>query len=124
MSEVRLLVCGGRDFDDQELAFAELDKIHRARGVAVVIHGGARGADSIASAWAKSRGVPVLVFKPDWRRFGRGAGPQRNAEMITNGRPSLAIAFSGGSGTRDMVVRLHAARVPVIEPRRPVARSA
>jgi hypothetical protein len=115
---LRLLVCGGRKFDDRELAFDELDKVLRSSGVSLVIHGGASGADALAGEWAASRGIPVLVFKPDWRRFGRGAGPRRNAEMISAGRPGLAVAFAGGSGTRDMVGRLRAAGVPVVEPRR------
>jgi predicted Rossmann-fold nucleotide-binding protein len=115
----RLLVCGGRDFDDRELAFATLDRVLAERGVSLVIHGGARGADALAAEWAAARSIPVQVFKPDWRRFGRGAGPVRNQEMIAVGRPTYAVVFPGGSGTADMYKRLVAANVSIHRVPRP-----
>jgi hypothetical protein len=107
---VRLLVCGGRDFEDRTLAFDTLDRVLAERGVSILIHGGARGADALGAEWATARSIPVQVFKPDWRRFGRGAGPVRNQEMIQIGKPTYAVAFPGGSGTADMCKRLAAAR--------------
>ncbi len=55
---VRVLVCGGRQFEDRDTLNAALDKLHLARGFTLLIAGGARGADSLAEAWAKAAGVP------------------------------------------------------------------
>lgn len=54
------------------------------------------GADKHAAEWAVSRknlGVEHLPFPADWKRFGRAAGPIRNRQMITEGKPDLVIAF-------------------------------
>ena len=46
----RVLVCGGRDYHDAKHVWDVLDLVHAKRGVAVLIHGAARGADCIAAA--------------------------------------------------------------------------
>jgi hypothetical protein len=79
----------------------------------VIIHGGATGADTLAQAYANDRVIPTLVFKADWDKYGRAAGPKRNAAMLKQGKPDLVIAFPGGKGTADMVRRAEAAGVPV-----------
>jgi hypothetical protein len=48
----------------------------------LLIHGGARGADTLADSVAVELGIPVRVFPAHWNQFGRGAGPVRNKEML------------------------------------------
>lgn len=102
----RVLVCGGRDFDDRDLVFRVLDAAHAAEPIEVIVHGGARGADALADDWAKSRGVSVAVFRADWKSYGRGAGPTRNQVMLDEGRPDIGFSFPGGKGTADMRRRM------------------
>jgi len=112
---MRVLICGGRSFDDYRRLEAELDALHAQYRFSLVIHGGARGADSFAGHWAFSRHIDVMKVPAQWKRYGnRKAGPIRNAEMLTK-EPELVIAFSGGNGTADMVRKAVAANVPVIE---------
>lgn len=54
---MRIIVCGGRDYVDQAAAFNALDRAHQHRRIDLVIHGAARGADTLAGAWAASRGI-------------------------------------------------------------------
>ncbi len=49
---VRILVTGGRDFDDENFLFTTLDQLHHEEYITLVIHGAARGADSLANDWA------------------------------------------------------------------------
>ena len=110
---VRWLVCGGRHYNDRRTAFQELDRVAKAEGpVSEVISGGAPGADALAVAWAQSRGVPYRVFKADWGRYGRAAGPIRNQRLLDEGQPDLVVAFPGSAGTADMVRRAKSAGVP------------
>ncbi len=67
----------------------------------------------MAREWAEARRVPVQTFRPDWKRFRRAAGPIRNKQMITEGKPDLVVAFPGGRGTANMVELARAAGVPV-----------
>ena len=63
---VRVLVCGGRQFEDRDTLNAALDKLHQERGFTLLIAGGARGADSLAEAWAKAAGVPRKIYTAYW----------------------------------------------------------
>ena len=42
--KMRVLVCGGRDFDDAGLMISVLDQLHGQKSFTVLIHGDARGA--------------------------------------------------------------------------------
>lgn len=113
---IRLLVCGGCDYADAAAVGAALDRVHRARGVAVLIHGAARGADSLAADWARRRGIPAEAYPADWGTHGKAAGPKRNARMLAEGRPDGVVAFPGGRGTADMCRQAKAAGVKVWQP--------
>jgi UDP-N-acetylmuramoylalanine-D-glutamate ligase len=113
---MRVLVCGGRDYDDAERAVAVLDKLHQtAEGIDVLIEGGAKGADRLARRWAQAEPVRIETYEADWENQGSFAGPARNKRMLDEGKPDLVIAFPGGKGTADMVRKARKAGVEVIE---------
>ncbi len=119
MAVHRLLVCGGRDFDDRDLLDATLDAINRKHALEYVIEGEATGADTLAREWAESRGIPVKPVPVDHALDGPwpGAGPRRNSRMLLE-RPTAAVAFprangKWGSGTLDMIKKLKEVDVPV-----------
>lgn len=114
MNTLRVLVCGGRDFNDVVLLTNKLDEL-AATPIALVIHGGARGADSLAGQWAKRNNIPVLVFEARWKEHGKSAGPRRNELMLHEGKPDLVYAFPGGVGTAHMVKISRATGVKVVE---------
>jgi hypothetical protein len=125
----RVVVFGGRDFNDQPMLDSALDDFHRDCGIAVLIEGEARGADLRAKAWAKKRGVRVEEYPAPWddiehpdarvmtrrdgKKYDANAGPRRNQQMIDEGRPDCGIAFPGGSGTANMAEKCELAGVPV-----------
>lgn len=112
---MRILVCGGRDYIDERKVFAVLHE-YKDR-VTVIIHGNARGADLLASQWALVNRIHEEAYpitKADWERFGRGAGPRRNKQMLVEGNPDLVIAFKGGNGTENMITQSIKANVTVI----------
>lgn len=115
---MRVLVCGGRDYDDYPLVHQVLTKLHLASestSISVIIEGGARGADALGRRWAENAGVPIETFEADWENQGSFAGPARNKRMLDEGRPDLVIAFPGGRGTADMVRKARRAGVEVVE---------
>jgi hypothetical protein len=109
----RVLVCGGRDFDNKFLMETALSSI--IEGEPIIIHGAARGADSMAGQWAAAKGLRVLAFPADWGANGKAAGPLRNIKMLEQGQPDLVIAFPGGKGTAHMVEIAEKAGIPVIQ---------
>lgn len=110
---MRVLVCGGRDFDDRELVRVVLDRIHKETPITAIIHGAAPGADTLAGWWATVNEVQNLDYPADWNRYGRAAGPMRNDLMLRVAKPDMVLAFPGGRGTADMVRRARSAGVPV-----------
>jgi len=108
---MRVLVCGGREYDDWQHLAETLYPLLTAHGV--LIQGGAKGADFLARVFAKWRGVPVKEYRANWERHGKAAGGIRNQLMLDDAKPDLVVAFPGGRGTADMVRRAERAGVPV-----------
>ena len=100
---MRVLVCGGRCYDDAIRLGAVLDDYHRCCPITLLIHGDAKGADRLAGAWASKNQINMEVYPAKWNKHGLSAGPKRNQEMLDKGKPELVIAFPGGSGTANMV---------------------
>lgn len=112
----RLLVCGGRDFDNAVILQSWMNKAIGEHRNVLVIHGGARGADRLAGRIAAAAGAPVQEFPADWEKHGNAAGPIRNKQMLVEGRPDLVLAMPGGRGTADMMRQARAAGVEVVGP--------
>lgn len=111
----RVLICGGRNFDDLSVMSAVMMGFWREHGYpAAVIHGDAAGADRCAGQWAERHGVKVEPYPADWERHGRAAGPIRNQQMLDEAKPDIVIAFPGGRGTTDMVRRAEAAGIEIL----------
>lgn len=111
----RVLVTGGRHFNDWKLMYCTLNRLHATHEFSLLIHGGAWGADWLADKWAEDvDDVTVQVFPADWETHGKAAGPIRNQQMLEEGLPDLVVAFPGGRGTSDMVARAKRAGVEVM----------
>ncbi len=117
----RVLVCGGRDFTDYDLLYCTLStgmssgELQIGQTYGAIIHGAARGADSLASRFASEMGIQCISFPADWRKHGKAAGFIRNQQMLSEGKPDIVIAFPGGRGTADMVRRARLAGVEIHE---------
>lgn len=112
---MRVLVCGGRDFKDEELLYTYLEYMLRDSGPLTVISGMARGADMLAVVWAEQKGLEILKYPADWTTHGRSAGPIRNQKMLDEGRPHIVVACPGGKGTEHMIRISKKAGVPVVQ---------
>ncbi len=110
---MKVVVCGGRDYNDIRNVFLKLDEFHAETPITELMQGGATGADYIAKTWAEKRGVINHTIKADWKKNGRAAGPMRNDEML-NWEPDVVLAFPGGIGTQDMKNRADQRKVRVV----------
>lgn len=115
---MKVIVCGSRDWTDGEPIRRALTHLANRHIQVEVVHGGARGADSLAGQIAANLGLTVRAELADWVGRGRGAGPERNRRMLALG-PSLVLAFKDGldpalsrGGTEHMLRIAIAAGVP------------
>jgi hypothetical protein len=99
----KVLVCGGRDYNDKITVFKVLDQLHRENNITEIIQGGAKGADELAHLWAVTNNIYSRTFIAYWAKHGKRAGPIRNRQMLSEGKPDVVIAFPGNIGTKDMV---------------------
>jgi len=106
---MRLLVSGGRDFDDVEFIVTHLTRLSAVRDISCLIHGAASGVDTIAAMWADEVGIPHIPVKAEWRddngKLDKSEGLRRNQLMIDQHYPDALFAFPGGRGTANMVER-------------------
>ena len=86
---MRVLVCGSRNWTDE---YRVRRRLMQLPADTQIIHGGCRGADSIADSVAKEARLPVIEVPADWDRYGASAGPIRNRQMLDMG-PKLVLAF-------------------------------
>ena len=126
---MRVAIIGGRNYGlnlkEQEWMWKELDdlreKYEDTNGGAwkVIVSGGAKGADTVAQQWAKSRLLPFILFKPyhlidNTIQYHPRYFFTRNKQIVDNS--DLVVAFWDGesSGTRHAVRYAKSMNKPVI----------
>lgn len=98
---MRVIVCGGRDFTDRDLAVQALDWIDiNLFHIDFVVEGGQRthddsglligGADWFAEEWALTRGVDYESMLAGWRRW------KRCCRQLLERRNAAALGSCGG----------------------------
>jgi hypothetical protein len=117
---MRVLICGGRDFDDYHSFWYSMNDISDKfdfdnKQPITIIQGGAKGADAFARTYAIECGFELENYEANWSKYGRSAGYIRNAQMLEEGKPDLVIAFPGGKGTAMMVKLAQKAKIKVIK---------
>ena len=117
-----VVVTGGRDNDgawlrrrlNQLLAADYVDHVE-----CVLAGDCPTGADAVAREWCHDNDVNVVVFKAQWVRLGKAAGPHRNtmiakwAQQLKDVSPILALSCRGGRGTADCTRKLERAGITV-----------
>jgi hypothetical protein len=102
---MRVIVAGSRDFTNMKQGFDVLGKLIKES--VEIVSGGARGADAIGEAWAKSKGCKLTVFPAEWATYGKSAGYKRNVQMAEYAKQDagMLIAFWDGQskGTKHMI---------------------
>ncbi len=111
---MRVLICGDRNWTDETLIE---DYILSLETGSVIIQGEAPGADTIAKRLGEKHGFTVQGFEADWDKYGNGAGPIRNTQMLVEGKPDKVVAFhndlSKSKGTANMIKQAKRLGVPV-----------
>ncbi len=98
---MKLLITGSRYLTDYELVSREI----AALCPALIIHGAASGADTLAQDYAEYNHIPVIQYPADWIKYGKAAGPIRNTQMLKEGKPDMVLAFlhENSRGTKHMI---------------------
>ena len=104
MSNIKIIIAGGRDFQNYAVLRGAMDGVVADISSPVtIVSGAARGADALGEQYAAERGLTVARFPADWKNLGRKAGPIRNEQMAE--AASMLVAFWDGQsrGTKNMI---------------------
>lgn len=85
---------------------------HLSKRQHVVISGGAQGADSWAAEFAQERGIHTVEIRPNWKKYGRGAGFKRNKEIVLASDDVVAFWDGQSRGTLDTIRKAHKLKRP------------
>lgn len=98
----KFMICGSRTISDKNFIFSEIEKCWNENlnsEPIILVEGEAKGVDSIAKEWAISKGFELEAHRPDWKRYGRGAGIIRNKEMVDTSDFVLILWDGKSKGT-------------------------
>lgn len=111
--QIKIAVIGSRSFDDYELLARSIKETMGRYEVATVVSGGAKGADSLAERYAAENNLQTMILKPDWKKFGRGAGVIRNKDIVENADYVLAFWDGSSKGTQNSIDHARKMNKPV-----------
>lgn len=103
---MKLIIAGGRDFNDRALMISTLQELVSKGDIPncpELVCGMAKGADIMAWQLWNANHMPIHEFKADWDTYGKSAGYRRNVDM---GKfADIAICFWDGKskGTKHMI---------------------
>lgn len=103
MNKLKVVVCGGRDFNDWDLLVESLDRLLPSVANIEIVSGGARGADKLGEKYAKASGLELKIFNADWETFGMSAGVIRNSKMADYADMCICFWDGESKGTRNMI---------------------
>jgi hypothetical protein len=104
---MRLIIAGGRNFDDyflleQEVLLFLKDLEQPLFGVTIV-SGGAKGADQLGEQFAKDNNLVVIQYLANWNLYGKSSGYKRNVRMAENADACICFWDGESKGTQHMI---------------------
>jgi len=107
-------IVGSRNFKDKNKFERVVSEWIESNGQpAIIVSGGAKGADSLAREYANERNLPLEEIHADWNTYGKQAGPVRNTHIATLCTHILAFPSQTGKGTQDTIKKAKARKKKV-----------
>lgn len=104
--DFRVIIAGGRDFNDYALLKAKCDNILAEKTAThriIIVSGAARGADSLGEQYAREHNYILDSHPADWNTHGKSAGYIRNAQMENSSDALIAFWDGHSRGTKHMI---------------------
>ena len=104
---MRVAVIGSRG-----LTVPDLER-YLPEGVTEIVSGGARGVDTSAARYARTHGLLLTEFLPEYNLYGRGAPLRRNITIIEHADVVLAFWDGTSRGTKYVIDECRKRGIPV-----------
>lgn len=102
-NRIVLAIIGSRDMNNQNLFDEKMENWVKKYGQPdEIVSGGAKGADTLGEEYAEKYGIPIEIFRPDYKRYpGKYAPLVRNTDIIQYCTHVMAFPSRNGRGTQD-----------------------
>lgn len=101
---MRLGIVGCLDFTDYARLCQEVEKWCTEIGtISGIVSGGAKGADTLGRQYAEEHGLEMIEHLPDWKKYGRAAGPLRNKLIVEDADAVIAFWDFEDRGTKSTI---------------------
>lgn len=104
---IRIGVSGSRTIQNKDFVFQQLD-YYLSRLIkyneCIIIHGGAKGFDSICEKYAQKREIKTEIYLPEYDKYPPKIAPiLRNQTIVDNSDYFIAIQQDNSKGTQDAI---------------------
>lgn len=110
---MKLAISGSRHYNNYEEFSQILYHFLHRNLLECIITGDATGADSLAEKFSIRNNIPIKIFRADWKKYGKSAGPIRNKEIISDATHLLAFPSKFGKGTQNTIDHAKNKGIPI-----------
>jgi hypothetical protein len=97
---MNILFCGSRSFKLNDTVVGILnEEFLKLSPTDTIIHGGAEGIDSIVDTMARQKRFRIVVYKPEWNKYGVHSAVIRDRLMVEQSDRVVAIWDCISKGT-------------------------
>lgn len=121
---VRVFITGDGHTDDPAAIIATMDKLQAKHGTMTVYTGTGKGVEAGVRGICKSRNIACIAMAPNWDKFGKKAGFERNRAVFADAKPNGVVIIGGGGVQAHVLQMAEAAGVPAWIVQAPAARVA
>lgn len=100
---MKLAIVGSRTFNDFERLKEFIRDNMTISKLTTIVSGGAKGADKLAEDFAQKYDIPITIFYPNWKKYGKVAGFIRNEKIIKNCDEVIALWDGASRGTKHSI---------------------
>lgn len=98
---MKVIIAGSRTINNYDLVSQAIKE--SGFEITEVVSGGAHGVDQSGERWGKLNSVPIKIFRAEWNKLGKFAGPTRNKQMAQYA-DALVLVWDGKSrGSKSML---------------------
>lgn len=99
----KIIIAGTRTFNDYNLLESKLDFYLSKKSDIEIVSGTCYGTDLLGEQYAIKHNLPVKRFLANWNKYGRSAGPIRNAQMADYADACIVFWDGKSKGTKSMI---------------------
>lgn len=98
---MKVIIAGSRNIKDYNSVKAAIWE--SKFDITEIVSGGAEGVDKLGMMYAFENGIDLVVYYPNWKKYGKSGGYKRNIEMAKHSDALIAVWDGRSKGTGHMI---------------------